>query len=163
MNTWYEKKDVYKYTWQHPGSTMWYCIRIDYVLMRQSQRTFYWDVSIIRSADCWTDHKLLRAKITLQLKSLVARQHVRCRFAAYKLRDRNVGIAFNEEVIEKVNSMWSDMSTLEKWNTIRDGFVAGAVVLGVDCFQQPDCFKDSAETLQPLIASHNALFKQWLH
>ena len=30
MNTWYEKKDIYKYTWQHPGSKMWHCI--DYVL-----------------------------------------------------------------------------------------------------------------------------------
>ena len=38
MNTWYEKKDIYKYTWQRPGRKMWHCI--DYVLMRQSQRTF---------------------------------------------------------------------------------------------------------------------------
>ena len=61
MNTWYEKKDIYKYTWQHPGSKMWHCI--DYILMRQSQRTFYQDVSVIRWAEYWTDHRLLQAKI----------------------------------------------------------------------------------------------------
>ena len=70
MNTWYEKKDIYKCTWQHPGSKMWHCI--DYILMTQSQRNFCRDVSVICRADCWTDHRLLRAKITLWYKSSVA-------------------------------------------------------------------------------------------
>ena len=92
---------------------MWHCI--DYILMRQSQRTFSRDVSVIHRTGCWTDHRLLRAKITLRYRSLVARQHVRCRFAAYKLSDRNVSMAFNEEVVGRVNSMWNDvMSTQEK-------------------------------------------------
>ena len=69
----------------------------------------------MRRADCWTEHRLLRAKITLRCRSLVARQHVRCRFAAYKLSDRNVSLAFNEEVVGRVNSMWNDvMSTQGK-------------------------------------------------
>ena len=132
INTWYEK-DIYKYTWQHPGSKMWHCI--DYILMRQSQRTFSRDVSVIHRADCWTDHRLLRAKITLWYRSLVARQHVRHRFAAYKLSDWNVSMAFNEEIVGRVNSTWNDvMSTQEKWKVLRDGFVAGAeMVLGKDC------------------------------
>ena len=84
MNTWYEK-NIYKYTWQHPGSRMWYCI--------------WWgslcrNVSVIHRADCWTDHKSLHSKITLQHKPQV---HVRCCYAAYKLGNQNVGIAFNEE------------------------------------------------------------------
>ena len=55
---------MYKYTWQHPGSKKWHCI--DYILMRITQRKFCHNVSVIRRADCWTDHKLLRAKIGLQ-------------------------------------------------------------------------------------------------
>ena len=50
MNTWYEKKDIYKYIWKYPGNKIWHCI--DYILMRQSQRTFCWDISVIRRADC---------------------------------------------------------------------------------------------------------------
>ena len=38
MNTTFEKKDIHKYTWQHPGSKKWHCI--DYVIMRQAQRKF---------------------------------------------------------------------------------------------------------------------------
>ena len=39
------------------GSKQWHCI--DFVLMRQSQRSYHNDMSMLRSADCWTDHKLL--------------------------------------------------------------------------------------------------------
>ena len=56
------------------------------------------------------------------------------------------------------------MPTEEIWGAIRDGFVAGAeVVLGEDCHQQPDWFKESAPSLQPLISLRNSLFKRWLH
>jgi len=45
------------------------------------------------------------------------------------------------------------MSTEEMRSTIHNGFVAGAeVVLGEDCCQQPDWFKESAPSLQPLIS-----------
>ena len=61
----------------------------------------------------------------------MAQQHVRRCFAAYKLNDRNVDLAFNEEVVGRVNnSMWNDdMSSQEKWKVLRDGFVAGAEVV----------------------------------
>ena len=32
MNTWFEKKHIHKYTWQHPGNKMWHCT--DYVIMK---------------------------------------------------------------------------------------------------------------------------------
>ena len=35
----------------------------------------------------------------------MARQHVRRRFAVYKLSDWNVSMAFNEEIVGRVNSM----------------------------------------------------------
>ena len=113
MNTWYEKKDIYMYTWQHPGSNIWHYI--DYILMKQSQRIFCWDVSVFAWADCWTDNRIMQAKITLRYKLLVAKQHVGCCFTAYKLRDQDVGLAFNKEVVSRVNSMGNDdMSTQEK-------------------------------------------------
>ena len=68
----------------------------------------------------------------------MARQHVKHRFTAYKLNDRNVGLAFNEEVVGGVNnSMWNDdISTQEKCKVLCDGFVAGAkVVLSEDCLR----------------------------
>ena len=66
MNTMFQKKRIHQYTWQHPGSKQWHCI--DYV---QSQRSQCCDVRVLRSADCWTDHKLLRG----QLKITTTLQH----------------------------------------------------------------------------------------
>ena len=62
LNTVFEKKRIHKFTWQHPGSKQWHCI--DYVIMRQRQRHMCCDVTVLRTADCWTDHKLLRAQLT---------------------------------------------------------------------------------------------------
>ena len=62
-NTCFEKKAIHKHTWQHPGSKQWHCI--DYVIMRQKQRRLCRDVSVVRSVECWTDHKLLKAQLEL--------------------------------------------------------------------------------------------------
>ena len=57
----------------------------------------------------------MQAKITLRYRLLVAKQHVGCCFTAYKLRDQDVGLALNKEVVSRVNSMCNDkMSTQEK-------------------------------------------------
>ena len=49
MNTSFEKRDVYKYTWQHPGSKLWHCI--DYILMRLHEREFCHDESVLHKTD----------------------------------------------------------------------------------------------------------------
>ena len=47
-NTYFEKKKIHKFTWQHPGNKKWHCI--DYIIMRQRQRIFVqcfpWTISI---------------------------------------------------------------------------------------------------------------------
>ena len=60
-NTWFEKKDVYKQTWQHPKSKKWNCI--DFVVMNQLHRRCCVDVSVRRGAFCNTDHILVCAKL----------------------------------------------------------------------------------------------------
>ncbi|XP_065189682.1 uncharacterized protein LOC135820293 [Sycon ciliatum] len=56
-NTWFPKRDIFKRTWQHPGSLQWHCI--DYILMRQDHRRFCRDVRVVRGAECGSDHQLL--------------------------------------------------------------------------------------------------------
>ena len=35
-NTWFQKKNIHKETWQHPKTKSWHCI--DYVMMREKDR-----------------------------------------------------------------------------------------------------------------------------
>jgi len=100
----------------------------------------------------------------LQVFNSNRRNSRRYRFASYKLSDAKVRAAYNEFVVERVAPQWDkDMSVMNKWNVLCDRFVdAGNELLGRDCRCQPDWYKDSACTLQPLITSRNALFTRWL-
>ena len=47
-NTHFEKKQIHKQTWQHPGNKKMHCI--DYMIMRQSQQRVCDDMAIVSSA-----------------------------------------------------------------------------------------------------------------
>ncbi len=104
MNTMFPKKRIHQYTWQHPGSKKWHCI--DYVVMRQSQRSFCCDVSVLRSADCWTDHKLLHAQLRVRCALKKVKVTTRKRFDVSSLREERVCGKYVERVCDLVESKW---------------------------------------------------------
>ena len=65
MNTWSQKKEIYQGTWMHPATKK--CHMIDFVVMRAEQRIFCRDVQVMREVYCWTDHKLVRAKLKVTI------------------------------------------------------------------------------------------------
>ena len=93
MNTMFEKKNIHKYTWQHPGSKQWHCI--DYIIMRQKQRSWCCDVSVLRSADCWTDHKLLRAQMKLQHFTRRKNNNMRKKYDISALQSKEISRKFS--------------------------------------------------------------------
>ena len=62
-NTWFEKRDNRKQTWQDPKSKKWHCI--GYVLMKKAHRRKCIDASVIRWADYNTNHRMLRANVVV--------------------------------------------------------------------------------------------------
>ena len=64
-NALFRMADKYKTTWMHPRSKHWHLI--DFIIVRQ------WDVRDVRvtramrGAECWTDHRLVRAVLTLHI------------------------------------------------------------------------------------------------
>ena len=64
-NTWFAK-DIHKQTWQHPKSKQWHCI--DYVIMRKAHRRRCLDVTVVRGAQCNTDHMMLKVKLQFRRK-----------------------------------------------------------------------------------------------
>ena len=62
-NTWFQKKEIYKGTWQHPKTKRWHCI--DYAIMRATDRRRCLDISVKRGAECNTDHRLLCMKLRM--------------------------------------------------------------------------------------------------
>ena len=76
-NTWFRKKTTtkkktkhkYKGTWKHPRSRHWHMI--NYVIVRRHDLEDLTHVRAMRGAECWTDHRLVRAKIELKIRSKV--------------------------------------------------------------------------------------------
>jgi hypothetical protein len=162
MNTVYEKKDIHKFTWQHPGSKQWHCI--DHIIMRQRQRHLCCDVSVLRSADCWTDHKLLRAKLKVRCLVKSPQAFTRKRYDVCRLRDKEVCKNFNDKVCSLVEQNWvSELDGAGKWEVIRDSMAGAAEdVLGWETRRQPDWFKESSSALKGMIEERNELFGRWL-
>ncbi len=158
INTTFQKNNIYKHIWQYPGSKQWHCI--DYIIMRQSQRKLCCDSSVLRSAEYWTDHKLLRAQLKLQVPAKVPRAKPRKRFAISGLWDDTVQKKFNETISNAVEEEWSETASGEqKWEVIRDVVVKIAEnILGYEKRRQPE---ENEATLKRLIDKRNTLFNTW--
>ena len=162
MNTCFEKKRIHKFTWQHPGNKKWHCI--DYIIMRQKQRRFCCHAGVICSADCWTDHKFLCAKIMLKMSPKPAAGKPRPRFAVSNLTNPAVREAYSDTALREVSREWNPEADGErKWNDIKEGMnKAAAQVLGQVKRRQPDWFRDNQQAIEPLISKRNAAFSRWL-
>ena len=163
MNTMFERKNIHKYTWQLPGSKQWYYI--DYIIMRQKQRSWCCDVSVLRPADCWTDHKLLRAQMKLQCITRRKSTNTRKKFGISALPSRVISGKFSREVCKLVKDKWvDDLNGSDMWNIIRDGMKEAAQeFLGWERRKQPDWLQQNSKNLEELIVKRNRYFKIWLN
>ena len=65
-NTIFQQKNSLKTTWMHPRSKNWHLI--DYVLVRQRDIQDVCHTRVMPSAECYTDHRLVRCKLRLLFK-----------------------------------------------------------------------------------------------
>ena len=162
MNTHFKKNNIHKFTWQHPGSKQWHCI--DYIIVRQKQRRLCRDVGVVRCADCWTDHKLLCARISIKVPRKPSASKIISRFAVYSLKDSKVREKYSNVALKEVSHDWNQEASGErKWKAIKVGMcMAAEAVLGQEMRRQPDWFEDNIHNLKALITKQNDLFLRWL-
>lgn len=65
-NTLFQLSNKQKTTWKHPRSGQWHIL--DYVLLRRRDRRDVKITRAMRGADGWTDHNMLRTKLSLHLR-----------------------------------------------------------------------------------------------
>eukprot|EP00117_Sycon_ciliatum_P033454 scpid42513/ scgid5633/ Probable RNA-directed DNA polymerase from transposon X-element; Reverse transcriptase len=178
-NTWHNKRQNLKPTWQHPKSQKWHCI--DYIITGQCDRMLCMDSQIIPSAECGSDHQLLCARFLLGTyhhsvnPQAVRVQRSKGRFDTSKLflsADANNNpddgatplSAYQDAVSTLVSTHWRPHDPIdEKWNVLRDAVVtAGTDTLGQRKRKQPDWYVDSGPTIEPLLQERNRLHALWL-
>ena len=83
MNTWFQKKNIYYGTWIHQATKLSHMI--DLVVMRAGQRVYCRDVQVMRGANCWMDHKLVRAKMRIDLPKVHTKEKRSMPFSVHLL------------------------------------------------------------------------------
>ena len=163
MNTWFEKKQIYLGTWMHPATKQFHMI--DLVVMRAAQRMLCTDVRVMRGANCWTDHQLVRAKVRLSVKHVGTAHNKDSPFAVHILSDKVKEKAFCEEVSHLLQQQPHDPEcpAEETWNTIKTCLIqASESTIGKKRKKQPDWFLENADRLAPLIATKNSAHQKFL-
>jgi len=173
-NTWFQKRRIYKQTWQHPKSRKWHCI--DYIIMKKEHRRKCLDVCVKRGANCNTDHSMVRGKLMVgqsvrSFRRASGRAGVK-RWNVAKLQgdcedDRGTVTAkgrFLERVRKGLKEKWdTGESVEEKWNVLSSVMCDAAKEwLGYEDRRQPDWFRESEVDLKPLFAERNRMHTVWL-
>lgn len=71
-NTLFQQKARFKTTWRHPRSKHWHLL--DYILVRQNHARDVLHIRVMPSADCYTDHRLVRAIVRMIIKPTTKRK-----------------------------------------------------------------------------------------
>ena len=71
-NTMFKQKDERKTIWMHPRSKHWHMI--DFVITRCRDKMDIDSTRVMRGANCWTDHQMLRSKVAFRIRQKHNRQ-----------------------------------------------------------------------------------------
>ena len=164
MNTWFQKKHHHLTTWRHPATKAWHMI--DYVVLRTEQRALCTDVQVMRGANCWSDHNMVRAKMRLCLPRRKRRGADVLPIAVHTLQHSKTREAYEQKVTECLLSRPYDpnKSNEHNWEVFKECVMAASeeVAGRGRSKKQPDWFWEAADTLQPLIDAKNTALNQFL-
>ena len=130
---------------------------IDMGLMRQSQRWHCQDVTVMRGANCFTGHYMVRANLCVDVHQPRGhRASGQSPPAVEMLREPSVCEQFKQQLATSLHQRPSQQSAEDEWAVLRDCVreVSGKV-LGKRKRIQPDWFVESNATLQTMIDTKN--------
>lgn len=155
-NTLFRQKNSFKTTWMHPRSKHWHLI--DYILTRTKDRS---DVHLTRVAkgadDCWTDHKMVYAILSLKLKSPPPGHRPkfhRIRYAVNRLKNPAVAQAFVNRMSDSLQHAPTDEedSIDEAWIKLKNAVKQAAdAEIGSERRVHRDWFDENDAAIAQLI------------
>ena len=161
-NTLFQQKNSLKTSWMHPRSKHWHLI--DYILVRQRDVRDVLHTRVMPSAECHTDHRLVRCKVALQFKPTVRKGSIRQKkFRLDALRSETVRAEYQSNLQAKLVDLnhLVDPSTL--WNELKTAILqTSSEVLGYTRKKNKDWFDPENEEVQHLLAKKRSTHKALL-
>ena len=119
LNTFYEHKEIHKYTWKCPGRGL--NSIIDYFLVRNEMKRNVNNVKVVRGAEIGSDHHLVLMKVRLHRRVLTRKVEERSRRNTERLATKEGKMAYRTRLRLKLNgAKWVNGSDVEKsWQEFR--------------------------------------------
>ena len=134
-------------------------------------------VTVMRGAECNTDHQMLRMKLLVGHRRMICRRvkagknakrfdvkMLQGRSEDDKGRETTRGV-FQRKVSDRARELWREKGTVEeKWGAVKAALCETAeAVLGFEARKrpQPDWFRESEAAIKPLIEERNKLYPLW--
>lgn len=144
-NTMFKHKGDHITTWMHPRSKQWHLL--DYVLIRKRDANDITNVKSFHGAECWTDHALVRAKLSFSI-----RKKLRCnnKVLPKKLDATRLG---NANVRSQLVESFDQIDNIESWDDFRDDmYERSANIIGFVKGSHKDWFDDNSDEIHHLLA-----------
>lgn len=148
-------------SWMHPRSKHWHLI--DYVIIRKRDRR---DIRITRAmcgAECWTDHRLIVAKLNLHIQPKRRPQGKKApkRLNVNKLKTETVQKSFSETLAERLEPIAIDSQDVEAaWEAIRETVYNTAMeCLGPISRKHKDWFDENCTEITQLLEEKRSAYK----
>ena len=101
LNTFYEHKEIHKYTWKCPGRGL--KLIIDYFLMRKQMKRNVNDVKVVRGAEIGSDHHLVLMEVRLHRRVHARKVEERSRLRTERLATKEGRIVYLISLRLKLN------------------------------------------------------------
>nr|XP_054774768.1 uncharacterized protein LOC129282940 [Lytechinus pictus] len=152
-NTVFQQKDSLKTTWMHPRSKHWHLI--DYVLVRGRDLNDILHTRVMPSAECHTDHRLVRCKLRMHFKPKLRKGGPRRKkFDLNKLQSAEVKAEFQVGIQAKLenNSCLEDPSPETLWNSLKASILQSSEeTIGFSIKKSRDWFDENNKEIQELL------------
>jgi hypothetical protein len=153
-NTMFKQKEQRKTTWMHPRSKHWHLI--DFIITRSSDKSDIHSTRVMRGANCWTDHQMLRSKVAFAIRKKHKKQGPS---KPIKLNTAKLRLAKERERLkEEMDSKTADLdygncpTPEESWDTLQQVVYSTAkTCLGKPDRKHQDWFDPSDQKLRDLL------------
>ena len=141
--TLFRMADKYKTTWMHPKLKHWHLI--DFIIICQQDIRDVRVTCAMRGTECWTDHRLVKAVLTLHI-ALPHRNRpktVRATYNDARLKEPSYRAWFQQVLDEKLQDRVITEGSTEKWTSFKETVSETAKeVLGVKTRTHEDWFDE---------------------
>ena len=151
-NTIFQQKNRLKTTWMHPRSKHWHLI--DYILVRQKDIRDVMQTRVMPSADCHTDHRLVRSKLRLHFKPSQKRTGIcRKKFRIEKFQSAEITAAFQSNLQAKLETSDDLTDPCRLWDHMKSAILQSSEeILGFSKKKNRDWFDENNSEILDLLS-----------